>query len=147
MSTPLELLIILTHHIKRKRKNHWRTPNYENRESNLSLTKWIFYDGMRKLAIFSSPIYCTLGVSYFNVLFSGNISYSWLFHTESRFKTIRRDERWQKIQTCLNIFGSPRLQTRKLDITGAGNPFPLGICTRSLFLFYHTITGFSMFLL
>ena len=128
----------------KKRKNHRRTPNYENRKPNLSLTKlifydfffffffWggklIFYDGMRKLS-----------VSYLNVLFLGNISYSWLFHTGCRFKTIRKDERWQNIQTCLNIFGSPQLQTRRLDIIGAGNPPPLGINTRSLFLFYHTV--------
>ncbi|XP_050271172.1 uncharacterized protein LOC126714833 isoform X4 [Quercus robur] len=37
---------------------------------------------------------------------------------KSRFKTIRKDW-WQNIQTCFNIFGSPQLQTRKLDITGA----------------------------
>uniref|UniRef100_A0A7N2QZR5 Ankyrin repeat-containing protein n=1 Tax=Quercus lobata TaxID=97700 RepID=A0A7N2QZR5_QUELO len=37
---------------------------------------------------------------------------------KSRFKTIARD--WsQNIQTCLNIFGFPQLQTRRLDITGA----------------------------
>ena len=107
----------------KKRKNHRRTPNYENRKPNLSLTKLIFYDGMRKLAILSSPIYTS--VSYFNVLFSGIISYSWLFHTESRIKTL---EKWKK--------------TGKLNITGAGNPSPLGIYTRSLFLFYHTVTRF-----
>ncbi|KAF3951424.1 hypothetical protein CMV_022919 [Castanea mollissima] len=37
---------------------------------------------------------------------------------KSRFKTIPTDW-WQNIQTCLNIFGSPPPQTRKLDITGA----------------------------
>nr|POE67892.1 ankyrin repeat-containing protein [Quercus suber] len=43
--------------------------------------------------------------------------YSWLFHTASRFKAIRKDERWQNIQTCLK--GYPQLQTRTLDITRA----------------------------
>nr|POE84845.1 isoform 2 of nuclear factor nf-kappa-b p105 [Quercus suber] len=38
---------------------------------------------------------------------------------KSWFKTIRKDW-WQNIQTCLNIFGSSQLKTRKLDITGAG---------------------------
>ncbi|KAK4539025.1 hypothetical protein RGQ29_032039 [Quercus rubra] len=49
-----------------------------------------------------------------NVLHAAVIS----IKIKSRFKTIRKDW-WQNIETCLNIFGSPQLQTRRLDITGA----------------------------
>ena len=120
-------------YVKKYVKYYLKTKKWLNENINQtpSLTKLIFYDGMRKLAVLSSPIYTS--VSYFNVLFSGIISYSWLFHTESQFKTIRKD--WR----CLNIFGSSQ---RNLDITSAGNPSPLVIYTRSLFLFYHTVTRF-----